>query len=218
MAYPKTTTAQKEAFIAKVSIKLESLNLMDKLIHLEGVMNLEKQYILAQRYDREMRKAESEGTLSPQPSSDFDIAAASDDEITEETEESEYSVTSMTAEEVQECIHNHPSKSRYKQKQQNTIKKQSRERRKELLERHYEILDWLQCIDDGIVKGDIHEAKKMIDTLDSYADRLHHLLDTVYVDRAKKVYMQLMEIESVLGKEDMEKIRKEVEGCVPIEA
>jgi len=76
----------------------------------------------------------------------------------------------------------------------------------------------LECIDNGIIKGNVVEAKKIIDTFDDYADRLHKLMDSVYYERAKKVYMQLFEIENVLGKQDMEKIRKEVEAYVPINA
>lgn len=85
-----------------------------------------------------------------------------------------------------------------------------------LLEKHYEILDWLQCIDDGIIKGDYIEAKRMIDTLDGYADKLHTLLDKVYVERAEKVLKQLAELESVLGKEEIKKINEGICAYVPI--
>jgi hypothetical protein len=152
------------------------------------------------------------------PRTDFDIVTASSEESTEGTEESDVRVTPMTAQEVQEHLHNQPSKSRYKQKQQDVTKQKKSERKKMLMEKYYEILDWLECIDNGIIKGNVVEAKKIIDTLDDYADRLHKLMDSVYYERAKKVYMQLFEIENVLGKQDMEKIRKEVEAYVPINA
>lgn len=218
MAYPKRTEFEKQAFIAKVFNLLKTNGKMVQYNNLEKETNLDKQYESALRYSREMGY-KYEGVIGfPKPQIDFDIATASTEETIEETEDSESRVASMTAEEVQEHILNHPSSSRYKQKKQNTIKQLTKARRQELMQKHYEILDWLQCIDDGIIKGDIHQAKKMIDTLDDYAGRLHNLMDSVYVERAKKVYMQLMEIENVLGKQDMERIRKEVEACVPINA
>ena len=122
----------------------------------------------------------------------------------------------MTAEEVQERIQNHRCNSPYKQKQQNTIKQQKSERRKMLLEKHYEVLDWLQSIDDGIVKGDYFEAKKMIALLNDYANRLGNLLDKVYVERAERVLKQLVELQNVLGKEGIKKINEGIGACVAI--
>ena len=90
------------------------------------------------------------------------------------------------------------------------------ERKKELFGRYNEILDWLQCIDDGIIKGDVFEARKMIDTLSGYAERLHNLLDKVYVERAQKVLKQLAELQTVLGKEGIKKINESIGAYVPI--
>ena len=114
----------------------------------------------------------------------------------------------MTAEEVQEHLQNHASRSPYKRKQQNTIKQRKRERKKELFGRYNEILECLQDIDEGVFRGDYAQAKRMIGILDDYADRLHNLLDRVYVERAEKILKQLAELESVLGHEEIQKIRE----------
>ena len=251
MAYPKRTEFEKREFIAKVYNLLESNHETKKVNHLDSLIDIEKQYQVAQRYCREMgytfnnvsktpnsdfealavpteetddytededfnEDEESEETLSPQPSSDFDIATASDDEITEETEESDFKLNSMTAEEVQEHIQNHPSKSRYKQKQQNTIKQKKKERKRELVARYSEILECLQDIDDGIYRGDYNQAKRMINILDDYAERLHNLLDKVYVERTEKILKQLAELELVLGKEEIMRINDSIGAYVPI--
>lgn len=218
MAYPKRTEFEKTAFVAKVFNLLKTNGKLVQYNNLEKETDLDKRYESAKRYNLEMGYKYEDVMGLTKPRTDFDIATASSEEATEGTEESDVRVTPMTAQEVQEHIHNQPSKSRYKQKQQDVTKQMKKARKVELMEKHYELLDWLQCIDDGIIKGDIHQAKKIIDTLDDYASRLHNLMDSVYVERAKKVYMQLMEIENVLGKQDMEKIRKEVEACVPINA
>ena len=225
MPYPKRTEFEKREFIAKVYNLLESNHETKKVNHLNNLLDVEKQYQVAQRYCREMGYTFDD--VAKAPNSDLEVLSAPTDgtvETTVETEESanptteesEVRVTSMTAEEVQEHIQNHTSSSPYKRKQQNAIKQKKSERKKMLLEKHYEILDWLQCIDDGIIKGDYIEAKRMIDTLDCYADKLHNLLDRVYVDRAEKVLKQLAELESVLGKEEIKKINEGIGAYVPI--
>ena len=208
MAYPKRTENEKREFIAKVLNLLDSKGETRKYSYLENTFDLEKQYQLAQRYVREMGLSYEE--VSKSPNSDFEIAAASeeDDEDAEETEDSDFNLNSMTAEEVQEHLQNHASRSPYKRKQQNTIKQRKRERKKELFGRYNEILECLQDIDEGVFRGDYAQAKRMIGILDDYADRLHNLLDRVYVERAEKILKQLAELESVLGHEEIQKIRE----------
>lgn len=218
MSYPKRSDFEKQAFIAKVFNLLKTNGKMVQYNNLEKETDLDKRYESAKRYNLEMGYKYEDVMGLTKPRTDFDIVTASSEESTEGTEESDVRVTPMTAQEVQEHLHNQPSKSRYKQKQQDVTKQKKSVRKKMLMEKYYEILDWLECIDNGIIKGNVVEAKKIIDTLDDYADRLHKLMDSVYYERAKKVYMQLFEIENVLGKQDMEKIRKEVEAYVPINA
>ena len=208
MAYPKRTENEKREFIAKVLNLLDSKGETRKYSYLENTFDLEKQYQLAQRYVREMGLSYEE--VSKSPNSDFEIAAASEeeDEDAEDTEDSDFTLNSMTAEEVQEHLQNHASRSPYKRKQQNTIKQRKRERKKELFGRYNEILECLQDIDEGVFRGDYAQAKRMIGILDDYADRLHNLLDRVYVERAEKILKQLAELESVLGHEEIQKIRE----------
>ena len=225
MAYPKRTENEKREFIAKVLNLLDSKGETRKYSHLENIFDLEKQYQVAQRYVREMGLSFDE--VSKAPNSDFEIAAASEDDYIEEseekgdfteeteededaedTEDSDFTLNSMTAEEVQEHLQNHASRSPYKRKQQNTIKQRKRERKKELFGRYNEILECLQDIDEGVFRGDYAQAKRMIGILDDYADRLHNLLDRVYVERAEKILKQLAELESVLGHEEIQKIRE----------
>ena len=208
MAFPKRKENEKREFIAKVFNLLDSKGETKKYNHLENIFDLEKQYQVAQRYVREMGLSFDE--VSKAPNSDFEIAAASeeDDEDAEETEDSDFTLNSMTAEEVQEHLQNHASRSPYKRKQQNTIKQRKRERKKELFGRYNEILQCLQDIDEGVFRGDYAQAKRMIGILDDYTDRLHNLLDRVYVERAEKILKQLAELESVLGHEEIQKIRE----------
>ena len=224
MAYPKREKFEKTAFIAKVFNLLKTNGKLVQHNNLAKETDLDKKYQSALRYSREMGYTFDD--VAKAPNSDLEVLSAPTDgtvETTVETvesanpttEEPEVRVTSMTAEEVQEHIRNHTSSSPYKCKQQNAIKQKKSERKKMLLEKHYEILDWLQCIDDGIIKGDYIEAKRMIDTLDGYADKLHNLLDRVYVDRAEKVLKQLAELESVLGKEEIKKINEGIGAYVP---
>lgn len=231
MAYPKRTDFEKQTFIAKVFKLLKTKGKLVQYNNLDKETDLNKKYESALRYSREMGY-KYEGVLGlDEPQTDLAILSAPTDvteetaelseeptteETTEETKESDFTFNSMTAEEVQERIQNHRCNSPYKQKQQNTIKQQKSERRKMLLEKHYEVLDWLQSIDDGIVKGDYFEAKKMIALFNSYAERLQNMLDKVYVERAQKVLKQLAELQTVLGKEGIKKINESIGAYVPI--
>ena len=195
----------------------------------DSLIEIEKQYQVAQRYCREM--GETFENVSKAPNSDFESLIASTEETddeedytedaekeetTEDTEESDFKVNSMTADDEQEHIQDDTSRGHYKRKWKKEINKKKNERKNELFGRYNEILDWLQCIDDGIIKGDVFEARKMIDTLDGYADRLNHLLDKVYVERTEKVLKQLAELESVLGKEEIMRINDSIGAYVPI--
>lgn len=231
MAYPKRTDFEKQTFIAKVFILLKTKGKLVQYNNLDKETDLNKKYESALRYSREMGY-KYEGVLGlDEPQTDLAILSAPTDvteetaelseeptteETTEETKKSDFTFNSMTAEEVQERIQNHRCNSPYKQKQQNTIKQQKSERRKMLLEKHYEVLDWLQSIDDGIVKGDYFEAKKMIALLNDYANRLGNLLDKVYAERAERVLKQLAELQKVLGKEGIMKINEGIGACVAI--
>ena len=229
MAYPKRTEFEKREFIAKVYNLLESKGETKKVNHLDSLLDIDKQYQVAQRYCREM--GETFDNVTKAPNSDFESLIASteetddeedytedaeNEETTEDTEESDFKVNSMTADDEQEHIQDDDSKGRYKRKWKKEINKKKSERKNELFGRYNEILDWLQCIDDGIIKGDVFEARKMIDTLDGYAERLHNLLDKVYVERTEKVLKQLAELESVLGKEEIMRINDSIGAYVPI--
>ena len=229
MAYPKRTEFEKREFIAKVYNLLESKGETKKVNHLDSLLDIDKQYQVAQRYCREM--GETFDNVSKAPNSDFETLIASteetddeedytedaeNEETTEDTEESDFKVNSMTADDEQEHIQDDDSKGRYKRKWKKEINKKKSERKNELFGRYNEILDWLQCIDDGIIKGDVFEARKMIDTLSGYADKLNNLLDMVYVERTEKVLKQLAELESVLGKEEIMRINDRIGAYVPI--
>lgn len=229
MPYPKRTEFEKREFIAKVYNLLESNHETKKVNHLNSLLDVDKQYQVAQRYCREM--GETFDNVSKTPNSDFESLIApteetdeeeeytedvEKEETTEDTEESDFKLNSMTAEEVREHIQDDTSKNHYKRKWKKEINQKKSERKKELFGRYNEILDWLQCIDDGIIKGDVFEARKMIDTLDGYAERLHNLLDKVYVERTEKVLKQLAELESVLGKEEIMRINDSIGAYVPI--
>lgn len=229
MPYPKRTEFEKREFIAKVYNLLESKGETKKVKHLDSLIEIEKQYQVAQRYCREM--GETFENVSKAPNSDFESLIApteetddeegftedaENEETTEDTEESDFKVNSMTADDEQEHIQDDTSRGHYKRKWKKEINKKKSERKNELFGRYNEILDWLQCIDDGIIKGDVFEARKMIDTLDGYADRLNHLLDKVYVERTEKVLKQLAELQAVLGKEEIMRINDSIGAYVPI--
>ena len=232
MAFPKRKENEKREFIAKVLNLLDSKGETRKYSYLENTFELEKQYQLAQRYVREMGLSFDE--VAKAPNSDFEIAAASEEdyieeseekgdsteeternEDAEETEDSDFTLNSMTAEEVQEHLQNHASRSPYKRKQQNTIKQRKSQRRKELLEKHYEILDWLQFIDDRIVKGTATEARQMVNRLNDYADRLDALIKDRFYDRAVSLLKQFKEITASMDAYEVAEIKRRVEELAP---
>jgi len=238
MAYPKRTEFEKREFIAKVYNLLVYKGETKKVNHLDNLLNVDRQYQVAQRYCREM--GETFENVSKAPNSDFEALLApteeTDDEegftedakvddtedctedaeeegTTENTEESDFKLNSMTAHDVQEHLHN----SRYKRsKQVNPLKQKKKERKRELFGRYNEIVECLQDVDDGIYRGDYNQAKRMIKTLEDYADRLHNLLDRVYVERTEKVLKQLAELESIIGKEEIMRINDSIGAYVPI--
>ena len=226
MAYPKRTELEKREFIAKVYNLLESKGETKKVKHLDNLVEIDKQYQVAQRYCREMGEtfenvaqtpnSEFEALIAPTEETDEEegfTEDAEEEETTEDTEESDFKLKSMTAHDVQEHLHN----SRYKRsKQVNPIKQKKKERKRELFGRYNEIVECLQDIDDGIYRGDYNQAKRMIKTLEDYSDRLHNLLDRVYVERTEKVLKQLAELESVLGKEEIMRINDSIGAYVPI--
>lgn len=248
MAYPKRTEFEKREFIAKVYNLLESKGETKKVKHLDNLVEIDKQYQVAQRYCREM--GETFENVAQTPNSEFEALIApteetdeeegftedaeeeestketedsdyteytevdeTEEETTEKTEETDFKLNSMTAKDVQEHIHNSQSK---RSKQVNPIKQKKKERKRELFGRYNEILECLQDIDDGIYRGDYNQAKRMIKTLDDYADRLNHLLDKVYVERTEKVLKQLAELESLIGKEEIMRINEGIGAYVPI--
>lgn len=225
MAYPKRTEFEKREFIAKVYNLLESKGETKKVKHLDNLVEIDKQYQVAQRYCREM--GETFENVAQTPNSEFEALIApteetdeeegftedAEEETTEKTEETDFKLNSMTAKDVQEHIHNSQSK---RSKQVNPIKQKKKERKRELFGRYNEILECLQDIDDGIYRGDYNQAKRMIKTLDDYADRLNHLLDKVYVERTEKVLKQLAELESLIGKEEIMRINEGIGAYVPI--
>ena len=81
MAFPKRKENEKREFIAKVFNLLDSKGETKKYSHLENVFELEKQYQVAQRYVREMGLTFDK--VSKAPNSDFEIAAASEDDYIE---------------------------------------------------------------------------------------------------------------------------------------
>ena len=51
-------------------------------------------------------------------------------------------------------------------------KKAVRARRRRLEQEHYNLLDWLMCIEDNIVLGNDDEATDIIKKLSGYAEKL----------------------------------------------
>lgn len=229
MAYPKRTEFEKREFIAKVYNLLESKGETKKVKHLDNLVEIDKQYQVAQRYCREMGEtfenvaqapnSEFEALIAPTEETDEEEDSTKDaeeGETTEDTEESDFNVNSMTADDEQEHIQEDTSRGHYKRKWKKEINKKKNERKNELFGRYNEILECLQDIDDGIYRGDYIEAKRMIKTLEDYAAKLHNLLDKVYVERTEKVLKQLAELESVLGKEEIMRINNSIGAYIPI--
>lgn len=223
MAYPKRTDFEKTAFIAKVFNLLKSHDKMVQYKNLDKETDLDKKYEDALRYSREMGYMYKDVVKTSHPKSDLDIVTAPIDEVTDETEEyveetatvePEFKVNNMTAKEVQERLHK-PSRRYSKQVQQDSVKRKIKERKKELMERHYEILDWLQCIDDGIIKGDVSEARQMVNKLTDYADRLDALMKRKYYDRAVSLLKQFNEITASMQDYEVREIKRKVEELAP---
>ena len=55
-------------------------------------------------------------------------------------------------------------------------KKAVRERRRKLTQKHYDLLDWLMCIEDNIVLGNDDEAIDFIKELTGYTEKLALML------------------------------------------
>ena len=244
MAYPKRSELEKREFIAKVYNLLESKGETKKVKHLDNLDEIEKMYQVAQRYCREM--GETFENVSKTPNSVYEALIAptektdeeegftedaEEEESTKETEESDYTEysevdeteeekTTEDAEETDFKLNSMTTKDAHEntriRKWKKEINQKKSERKKELFGRYNEILECLQDIDDGIYRGDYNQAKRMIKTLDDYADRLNHLLDKVYVERTEKVLKQLAELQSVLGKEEIMRINDSIGAYVPI--
>ena len=206
MAYPKTTNETKMKFIADVINQLEERGEQKKSECLRKHTNLQKQYEAAQRYSREMIAYDNDETLS-QPLSDINIEIH--DVPTALQNYRETHPTQGNAQlPMQQTTYSKPSKPK-------TSKQLSKERRKELMEKHYELLDWIQCIDDGIVKDSPTEARRMVNKFNDYADRLDALIKEKYVNRAENLLAQFFEITASMQKEEVEEIKRRAEMRFP---
>ena len=206
MAYPKTTDETKMKFIADVINQLEERGEQKKSECLRKHTNLQKQYEAAQRYSREMIAYDNDETLS-QPLSDINIEIHDTDTALQNYRET-HPTQGNAQLPMQQATYSKPSKSK-------TIKQLSKERRKELMEKHYELLDWIQCIDDGIVKGSPTEARRMVNKFNDYADRLDALIKEKYVNRAENLLAQFFEITASMQKEEVEEIKRRAEMRFP---
>lgn len=209
MAYPKTTNETKMKFIADVINRLEERGEQKKSECLRKHTKLQKQYEAAQRYSREMTAYDNDETPS-QPLSDINIEIH-DTETALQNYRETHPTQGNAQLPMQQTTYSKPSKPK-------TIKQLSKERRKELMEKHYELLDWIQCIDDGIVKGNLDEAQRIIGVFDDYGDRLQNLLSERYFNRAKTLLLQLKEIERVIPTDEMDRIKNEVESYATVNA
>ena len=206
MAYPKTTNETKMKFIADVINQLEERGEQKKSECLRKHTNLQKQYEAAQRYSREMIAYDNDETLS-QPLSDINIEIHDTDTALQNYRET-HPTQGNAQLPMQQATYSKPSKPK-------TIKQLSKERRKELMEKHYELLDWIQCIDDGIVKGSPTEARRMVNKFNDYADRLDALIKEKYVNRAENLLAQFFEITASMQKEEVEEIKRRAEMRFP---
>ena len=206
MAYPKTTDETKMKFITDVIKQLEERGEQKKSECLRKHTKLQKQYEAAQRYSREMIAYDNDETLS-QPLSDINIEIH--DIPTALQNYRETHPTQGNAQlPMQQTTYSKPSKPK-------TSKQLSKERRKELMEKHYELLDWIQCIDDGIVKDSPTEARRMVNKFNDYADRLDALIKEKYVNRAENLLAQFFEITASMQKEEVEEIKRRAEMRFP---
>lgn len=65
-------------------------------------------------------------------------------------------------------------------------RKDVRARRRKLTQVHYDIIDWMMCIDDNIVLGNDEEATEFIKQLNAYTEKLAILLGERQLRRLSK--------------------------------
>ena len=69
-----------------------------------------------------------------------------------------------------------------------TRKKAVRARRRRLLQEHYDILEWLMCLEDNIVLGNDDEAGDFIKKLSGYTEKLALLVGERQQRRLSKIH------------------------------
>lgn len=208
MAYPKRTETDKQTFVAKVLLLLKEKGKDKEYQYLESLTYLEKRYNAAMTYNRNMGYTFEDTMYSTQPQSDFDIVTAS-------TEDVDADVTSSKTQQAHEHMSCPMPKSPYRRSSVATANKLSKERRKMLMEKHVELLDWIQCVDDGIVKDNVNEARRMVNLLNDYADKLDALIREKFHNRAVNLWKQFQEITASMQSEEIEEIKREVEELAP---
>ena len=206
MAYPKRTETEKKTLVAKVLLLLKSKEMTKEYQRLEALTDLEKRYNAAMTYNRNMGYTFEDTMYPSQPQSDFDIATASTENV---------DVTSSKTQQTHEHMSCPMSKSPYKRSSVATANKLSKERRKMLMEKYVELLDWIQCVDDGIVKGNVDEARRMVNVLNDYADKLDALIREKFHNRAANLWKQFQEITASMQDEEIEEIKREVKELAP---
>lgn len=206
MAYPKRTEIEKQTLVAKVLLLLKSKGMEKEYQRLEAIADLDGRYNSAMTYNRNMGYTFEDTMYSSQPQSDFDIVTAS-------TENAD--VTSSKTQQAHEHMRCPMSKSPYKSKKEPTASKLLKERRKMLMEKHVDLLDWIQCVDDGIVKDNVNEARRMVNLLNDYADKLDALIREKFHNRAVTLWKQFQEITASMQDEEIEEIKREVKELAP---
>ena len=206
MAYPKRDEFEKKTFIAKVLLLLKSKGMEKEYQRLETIADLDKRYESAKYYNRNLGQTYEDTMYTTSSQNDMDIASSS-------TEEVNADVTSL------EVPHKHfgcnAPKRQCKGEKSPSFNQITRERRNMLMEKHVEVLDWIQCIDDGIVKNNIDEARRMVNVLNDYADKLDALIKEKFYGRAANLWRQFIEITASMQDDEVEKIKKEVEALAP---
>jgi hypothetical protein len=208
MAYPKRTETEKQTLVAKVLLLLKSKGMEKEYQRLEAIVDLDGRYNSAMTYNRNMGYTFEDTMYSSQPQNDFDIVTAS-------TENADADVTSLKTQQAHEHMRCPMSKSPYKRSSVATANKLSKERRKMLMEKHVELLDWIQCVDDGIVKDNVNEARRMVNLLNDYADKLDALIREKFHNRAVTLWKQFQEITASMQDEEIEEIKREVKELAP---
>ena len=206
MAYPKRTEIEKQTLVAKVLLLLKKKGMEKEYQYLESLTDLEKRYNAAKTYNRNMGYTFEDTMYPSEPQNDFDIVTAS-------TENAD--VTSLKTQQAHEHMGCPMSKSPYKRSSVATANKLSKERRKMLMEKHVELLDWIQCVDDGIVKDNVNEARRMVNLLNDYADKLDALIREKFHNRAVTLWKQFQEITASMQDEEIEEIKREVKELAP---